>query len=186
MYSTMWMCFYEPYMARDIYKPAAWSILCTRNRHTIKQQRRLRLYRPAGYLDLVAIDILGATSSKEGGYTYVVLIIDCYSRVIKSSSTARTTVPRIMSTFMERSVANFRVPSKVLTDSPFQIISKLLAALWNEPGFRAVIATEYHLLASRSVEWITATMISTQCTYVTKKQKTWDTFLYSLAYADSS
>lgn len=74
----------------------------------------------------------------------IVVKTDRGSILIRSISTAKRTATSIANTFTEHFVANFGIPSKILTDSAPQSTSKFFAALCKELGVKTVKKNEYH------------------------------------------
>ena len=61
-------------------------------------------------LELVAIDILGQLPKTTGGYAYVLVITDCYSKLARAIPLRRVTAPIVADAFLTHWVYAYGIP----------------------------------------------------------------------------
>lgn len=144
MYDCIQRESYWPYMASDEYQSARDCNSCARTRHTTKTKHKIRLFSPAGPLYFVSVDTHGPLPKMKTDRRVIVVIIERLSTVAKSTPTTKTKATTVATIFSNDWIANFGIPSKVLTKNgplfKFKIIQTFSKELgskpWNDLGVK--------------------------------------------------
>lgn len=163
------------HIVNDVYDTVKKCVSSIQSHWIIYKRRTLWLFPAAGTLDLIPIEILGGLIMTEGKNKYIVVVMNCCSKLTKSILASKTTVTTIANIFMEHQVVKFKITSTVLTINEPKFTSKLFAALFKELEVRTVATTEHHPLAYGQVERLNAIMKSWLTAYVADHQRDWNT-----------
>lgn len=84
----------------------------------------MHLFRPTEPLEFVAIDILELLPRTKIGNQFVVVMTNRFSKLTEAIWTTKTTATTVATIFINDWVANYGIPSKIMTDNSPQLTSK--------------------------------------------------------------
>ena len=182
MYDTLRRTHYWPRMYRDVFDYAKGYRACALARGTrYKSQRPLRLFAPKAPLDFVAMDLLGPFKKTDHGSTYVLVITDRFSKLVRAIPMKSTTAPQVADAFIEHWVIPYGMPRHMLTDNGPQFIAKFFEAVCLLLKTKHVTTTAYHPQTNGQAERYNQTLCHRLRVF--KDTASWDRLVQPLTYA---
>ena len=174
--------FYWPGMIKDI---EDWIKHCHRCllRKTPTSDRAplisITTYQP---LELVCMDFLQLETSK-GGYQYVLVITDHFTRYALAIPTKNTTARTTAEIFFNHFIVHYGIPKRIHSDQGANFESKLMAELCKITGMEKSRTTPYHPMGNGLCERFNRTLLNLLGTLEPDKKKDWKSYISPLVHA---
>ena len=110
-----------------------------------------RFYAPG---DLVSIDIVGPFPRSKEGYTYILTMVDCFSRWPELVPLRNITAKAVVDALWSNWIKNHGCPLRVLTDRGSQFESEMFELLCERLAIRQSRTTAYHPQSNAQAERI--------------------------------
>lgn len=98
------------------------------------------------------MDILEPLPESEEGYKYILLMVDCWSKLARTVPTRKITAVAVASAFIDVSVGSYGVPDSTLTDIGLQLASAFFQEVLGLHGIASKYTTPYHPQTRGQVE----------------------------------
>lgn len=177
--------YYWPKMRSDISRYIRNCVTCACSK---PEQKRLagtmdggctKLTRP---WEAISIDLIGPLPRSKSGFTYIIVIVDCFSKFVLCFPLRNSKAPAILKYVEEAVLLTFGAPTLVICDNGVQFKSKQFQSLLNSYGCKIRYTAHYHPQANpvERVNRVIKTML--RC-YVQKDHRDWDKYLPKIACA---
>lgn len=105
-----------------------------------------------------------------------------YTKLSKAISTAKTSPTIVASIFLEHWMENYGNPSRLVTITGPQLVSKFFVAVCCALRVNSITTTEYHPETSGPAECFNYIFISRLCHYEPEHRASWHWYLFQLMY----
>jgi hypothetical protein len=184
MYQTLRLSYYWPLMSRDVAEIPKRCTECIRERVGSQSHRApMQLFPAPGPLEFVAIDILGPLPKTRAGMQYVLVIMDRFSKLVRTVPLKTITADTVCNAFIEEWVHIYGAPAILLSDNGTQFTSRTMLALCRYYNIKQVFTNPYHPQTNGQVERFNKTLAAQLRASVAEDQKLWDQFISSVTYA---
>ena len=165
-----------------------WS--CQSGKRTGKLNRWPQVPRdmPPCAFDTLGIDIFGPLPVSAGGFKYVLVIQDMFSRWVEifALSDATFTAHGVAEILIDQWCTRHGVPRRLLSDRGAQFMGALALEVYNQMGIRKLFTTAYHPQTNGMVERFMQTLAQMLAMVVNSAHSDWDLWLPHVAFAYNS
>ena len=187
MYYALRREYYWPHLAADVAATVRGCRTCAMNRVKLRKHlSRLRLFPATRPLESLAIDILGPFPKTKTGKRFLLVITDCFSKLMQVVALRTITAYTVAVAFCEAWVFKYGVPRTLLSDNGPQFIAKFFHSTCLVLGITNLYTSAYHPQTNGQVERYTRTIASMLRSYVGEHQDDWDVYVGPLTYAYNS
>ena len=134
-------------------------------------------------MQLVAVDILGPLPESEGGYSYVLVASDYFTRWLEAyaipNQEAKTISDKLVNEFFFR----YSIPIQLHSDQGRQFEGKLVQEICKLLQIKKSRTTPYHPQSDGLVERLNRTVLSMLATHVRDHPADWETYLRKVCMA---
>jgi cleavage and polyadenylation specificity factor subunit 1 len=169
--------FFWPNMRKDAKTWADSCLTCQASKVTRHQQHPTWTISAEERFKTVHIDIVGPLPTSSLGHSYVLTMVDKFSRWPEAVPINNISAESCAETFLATWVARFGVPQTIVSDQGRQFESALFNALLNRLGIRHVRTTPYHPQSNGSVERFHRTLKNSLRCVVGDHPQEWERFL---------
>ena len=171
-------------MRKDIERKCENCLTC-QSRYTAGKKRKapLQTINVGICFNKIAADILGpVTNTKIGGYKYILVLTDCFTKFVVSLPLQNTTVEAVARAIVDKWILLFGAPDSNHIDQGSNFCSELILEVCKLLGMEKTKTSPYHPQGNGMVErhnWFIADVISKYCA---GNPKTWDEMLPYLSF----
>lgn len=184
MYSTLRRGVYWPTMVADVYGHVSRCTGCARNRlDERKHTSMLKLFPATEPFASLAMDILGPLPESEGGYKFILVIVDRFSKLTRAFPMREKTAVEVASAFVDVWIASYGIPDSVLTDNGPQFASVFFQGVLGLLGIVSKYTTPNPPQTNGQVERYNRTVVRQLRVYVAEHPKEWDRYVSLLTTA---
>jgi hypothetical protein len=171
MYQTL-LSYYWPLMSRDVAEIPKRCTECIRELVSSQSDRApMQLFPAPGPLEFVAIDILGPLPKVRAGMHYVLVIMDRFSKLVRTVPLKNITADTVCNAFIEEWVHIYGAPAILLSDNGTQFTSRTMLALCRYYNIKQVFTNPYHPHTNGQVERLNKTLTAQLRVIVAEDQK---------------
>ena len=171
-------------MALDCSAVAKSCAACARERVKLrKNTKRMKLFTSKAPLEFVAIDILGEQITTKRGNSYILVISDRYSKLVRTVSLKKITAAHIAKAFVRHWVLVYGPRVTLLSENGTQFTARFFQNICRILRIRNVFTTTYHPQANGQLERFNRTLTSALRKYVGEHPKDWDLFSDAITFA---
>ena len=134
---------------------------------------------------IVALDLMGPYPPSKNK-TFVIVIIDLYTRYLELGALPNSKSETIARFFMERTVLRHGSPAKILTDNAQYFNSNFLEELVNILTLKHLRTTNYRPQTNGSAERVCKSVTDMIKCYISTDQRDWSKFINFLAYSHNT
>lgn len=131
--------------------------------------------------EMVSIDLIGPLPRSKKGYTYLLVLIDIFTKFILVRPLRQATSVSVIS-FLEENFLTFSVPRVIISDNGSQFVSKAYKTFMDEFGVDLWYTASYHAQAN-PVERANKVIKTALRAYVSENHKEWDKYIHQVACA---
>ena len=143
----------------------------------------MRLFPAKAPLEFVSIDLLGELIRTKRGNWYLLVIVDRFSKLVRTVPMKRITAIEVAKAFVNRWVFVYGQPLTMLSDNGPQFAARLFIDICRILGVKNVFTTTYHPQCNGQVERFNRTIINALRHYLADHPKDWDLFTDALTFA---
>ena len=136
-------------------------------------------------LELVCMDYLKLEMSK-GGYQYVLVITDHFTRYALAIPTKNTTARTTAEAFFNNFVVHYGFPKRIHSDQGANFESNLIRELCNITGMTKSRTSPYHPMGNGLTERFNRTLLGLLGTLATEQKRDWKRYIGPLVHAYNS
>lgn len=178
MYRTLRNSFYWVGMAVHCYSHVHNCVQCAKELvRKYKNTTRMTLFPAKEPLADVAMNILGELIKNPRDNRCLLVIVDRYSKIVKTVPLKSISALNVARAFGEHWVTAFGIPKTILTDSGSKLTSRLMSETYRILGAKGVYTTTYHPQTNGHCERFNSSLLSTIRKHTADHPKDWD--LYS-------
>ena len=177
--------FYWPNMHQDINTYIATCHQCLKAkkmRFKVEVPMTIRDHAPAPFSN-ICVDAVGPMTRSAGGYKYIQVAVDFYSRFCIAWPTKAIDATTFTNEFFKNIVAIHGLPRSVFSDNGPTYIGETFQNFCKTFGIKNVYGTPWRPQNQGITERINGTIIQTLRTYVSENQKDWDKYLKTAVFA---
>ena len=175
--------FFWPHMQQDIEHYVARSCSCLKQKKPSRELRApLTNIVTTQPFELVSIDFLHLDKCA-GGYEYVLVIIDHFSRFAQAYATTSKSAKTVADKLFNDYALKFGFPQRIHHDQGGEFQNQLLAQLKQTSGVLGSRTTPYHPEGNGQVERFNRTLIQMLRTLTEKEKSNWKDSLNKLIFA---
>lgn len=165
------------------YKPAR----CTEERVSLQANKReLQLFPADKPLDDVAMDLLGELPWTKREYTTFLVIVDRFSKLVRTVPLKRTDSWSLEKVFTTHWVFLFGPPQTILTDNGGNFTSRFMLATHRILGIKAKMTTAYHPQTNGQTERFNRTITAALRKFRADNPTDWDLLADALMFGYNS
>ena len=184
MYETMRKHYYWPRMALDCQDTARNCDACARERVTLQQKGTdLQPFAANAPLESVAMDVLGPLTRTPRGNTHLLVIVDRFSKMVRTVPLRKTDSWSIAKAFVTAWVFVYGPPKTILTDNGSNFRSKFMLSLHKLLGITSQATTAYHPQCNGQAERYNRTVLEGLRKYIGDHHGDWDLYTDVLSFA---
>lgn len=139
----------------------------------------LKVSRP---FQVVSVDLIGPLPRSKSGYSYILVILDCFSKFVLTTALRTAKAPSIVKYLEESLILMFGAPDLLICDNGVQFRSHQFKNLLQNYNINVRYTPYYHPQAN-PVERVNRTLKTMLRCYVQKDQRTWDRILAKISCA---
>jgi len=187
MYAAIRRHYYWEYMAADLYDWMASCESCARN-ITARRRRTamLKLFPATDPFARYSMDPLGPLKETETGKFLLLIIVDRFSKLVRTVPLAGITATDVSSAFCREWISVYGPPDTVLTDNGPQFSSLFFQGVCNLMGILNLYTSTYHPRTDGQVKHFNKTLGEMFIHYIKDHQDNWDELASVLALAYNS
>lgn len=133
-------------------------------------------------MEIVCMDFLKLEISK-GGYQYVLVITDHFTRYAQAIPTKNTTARTTADAFFRNFVVHYGLPHRIHSDQGANFESRLIKELCEITGIRKSRTTPYHPQGNGQCERFNRTLINMLGTLHKDQKRDWKSYLAPITHA---
>ena len=176
--------FYWPHMAADVATTVRNCPSCAKNRlRLLKRTGLMKLFPALKPLESVAIDILGPLPKGAGGFMYLLVIVDRFTKLTQVVPLRRITAYDVAVGFVNEWVFKYGPPQSLLSDNGSQFVAHFFQKVCQLLGINSAFTTAYHPQSNGQVERFNRTITAMLRCYVEDHPADWAKYVPSLCYA---
>jgi Integrase zinc binding domain/Integrase core domain len=175
LYASLRRHYYWPRMVSDVYQVVAKCEQCLQERLALRSPHgNLTLFPAQEPLGYIAIDILGPLNKPKNGNQYLLVIVNRFSKLIRTVPLTRITASVVAWAFMEQWVYIYGPPLHLLSDKGRQFTSDVFKNCCKAMGLQHTFTSAYHPQANGQVKRLNRTILARLRALVGEEQITWD------------
>lgn len=125
---------------------------------------------------MLSIDIVGPLPATSNGNSFIVTLVDMYSKYFESAAVKDITTATVADVVMELIICRYGLPEIMVSDQGSQFTSVVATTLYKSLGIRRITTTAYHPQANM-VERYNRTLKTTLRLWANENQTNWDILL---------
>ncbi|OXA42471.1 Transposon Ty3-G Gag-Pol polyprotein [Folsomia candida] len=149
---------------------------------TSKPHGSLQSVLPQGPWDMLAMDLMGPLPRSANRNTYLLVVVDHFSKWVELFALKDATAPLIARTLEREIFCRFGAPASILSDNATNFRGKVLANLMKAWGIEQKFTTTYHPQGNIT-ERVNRNLRAMLSAYTHSKHSKWDEFLPETALA---
>ena len=157
--------------------------VCNLNKKSRKARAGLRSYVAGFPLERVHLDLLGPFTESSQGNSYVLCMIDQFTKWLECVPLSNQTAETVAEEFVKKFIATFGCPLSVHTDQGAQFESNLFQALCRILEISKTRTTPYHPASNGQVERYNRVILQMIRCHIEERIDTWDKNLHLLTMA---
>jgi len=175
MYAAIRRHYYWKSMAADVYDWVASCASCDRNR-TVPRQRTamLKLFPATDPFASTSMDRIGPLTETKSGTVFLLIIIDCFSKLVRAVPLAGITATDVSSVFFRDWISVYWPPGTVLTDNGLLLAALFFQGVGNLMGIRSLYTSIFYRQTNGQVERFNKTLLDLFTHYIEDHQDKWD------------
>lgn len=177
--------YYWPKMKADVSKYIRHCEICIRTKPAQKA--------PAGHMlsktvtatrpwQIISADIIGPLPRTSKGYSYILVVCDNFSKFVLVFPLRSATASSVVRSIEDHVILMFGAASTIIVDNGVQFKSNLFRTMAKTYNIKIAYTANYHP-QSNPTERMNRVIKSMLTAYVSENHKTWDQYLYKIAYA---
>lgn len=177
--------YYWPKMKADVAKYIRHCETCIRTKPAQKA--------PAGHMlsktvtatrpwQIISADIIGPLPRTSKGYSYILVVCDNFSKFVLVFPLRSATASSVVRSIEDHVILMFGAASTIIVDNGVQFKSNLFRTMAKTYNIKIAYTANYHP-QSNPTERMNRVVKSMLTAYVSENHKTWDQYLYKIAYA---
>ena len=185
-YGRLCQQFYWPGMYADVQTYIKSCLACQQRKSLANHSAgELQLFSTSRPFEMVGIDLIGPFPKSSSGNTYVVTMVDRFTRWPELVAIPGATAETVANAVIDGLVLRHGCPEKILTDRGSQFTSKLFQRMANlkRLGVKKVFTTAYHPQTNGQTKRFNRVIAEALTSFVDDEQRDWDEYLSSLAFA---
>jgi hypothetical protein len=174
-------------MVLDCYNTVENCHECSRERVTLQSNSEaIKLFPAEAPLEDIAMDLLGELPRTPRGNTYLLVIVDRFSKLVRTVPLGNTSSCSLARAFANHWVFIFGPPKTVLTDKGSNFTSKFMNEFHRTLGIKAKMTTAYHPQTNGQTERYNRTIVSALRKFCSDHPRDWDLFTDALTFGYNS
>lgn len=142
-------------MANNAYTTGADFHSCAVHDSKSRRQKQRRIFPVSAPLELLEMDILGATIKTKSGKKHAIVFTNRHMKLIRAIPVIIVTSTSVATVFVDNLVLPYGIQTYSLTDNGLQFVSKLFAAVTTRLEIKQLTTTAYHPRPTEKLEDIT-------------------------------
>ena len=148
---------------------------CNKNKKpNLKAKAGMKLYHAGFLMERVHLDILGPFNTSSSGHSYVIMMVDQFTKWLECRALPDQTAERIAHQFLTRFIVAFECPVEVHTDQGRNFDSQLFKAFCEQLQIAKTITTPYRPCSNGQVERYNRTLLNMIRSSIDGKVMEWD------------
>ena len=181
LYAKIRRHFYWPALAADCYATVRNCPDCARNCLKLRKNvGELKLFPSTAPLESVCIDILGELIWSPRGNKYLLVIVDRFTKLVRTVPLKRITSSEVARAFVNHWVFAYGPPAELIADNGKQFTSKFFLDVCRILNVHNAFTTTYHPQTNGQVERFNRTIMSAVRSYVNEHPRDWDLYTSSI------
>ena len=170
-------------MAVDCYATVKNCVTCAMNRVKLRKRAKvMRLFPAKAPLEFVSSDLLGELIRTRRGNRFVLVIVDRFSKLLRTVPMKRITAIEVAKAFVHHWVFVYGQPLSLFSDNGPQLAASLFIDVCRILGVKNVFTKTYHPQCNGQEERFNRTIINALRHYVADHPKDWDLFTDALTF----
>ena len=137
----------------------------------------------SGRCQVVELDVIGPWSTTESGNSYILVIIDKFTKWVEAIPIKNQLAHTVASAFVHEFISRHGVPSKIVSDQGSTFMSKTFQEMAKYLEIEALHGVSYIHRATGTVERVNQTIERTLSHFAVKNLHQWDEFLPMCLFA---
>ena len=133
--------------------------------------------------EVVGVDLLGPLPSTTRGHTYIVVMVDRFTRWVELVPVGDITAATVAKAVVDQLILRHGCPQRLLSDRGSQFRSKLMRQLYRRLGIDKIYTSAYHPQTNGQVERFNRVITAALSAYVSERQDDWDDYIEAIAFA---
>lgn len=144
----------------------------------------MQIYNTGAPFERIQLDILGPLPVSNAGNKYLLVIIDCFTKLVEAFPLKNIRTRTIAEIFVDQFISRHGVPLELHPDQGRNFESNLFKELIQLLGIKKTRTTALHPQSNRQAERQQRAILDYLAKFVSKKQTVWDYYIpmYLLAY----
>ena len=175
--------YYWPHMAADISATVRECTPCAKNRlRLLRKASEMKLFPATAPLDSVAIDILGPLLKSAGGYIFMLVISERFTKLSQVVPLKRIIAYDVAVAFVKHWMFKYGAPATLLSDNGSQFVAHFFRRVCNILQVHNVFTTTYHPQTNGQVERFNRTLAAMLRCYFEDNPGLWCLYAPALCY----
>ncbi|XP_049800036.1 uncharacterized protein LOC126235356 [Schistocerca nitens] len=110
------------------------------------KSKRYKLYAviPRGLWDLLSLDFFDPLPRSSGGFTYVFVVMECWSKHVKLYTLKRANTASVIRCLTRNYFVNWGIPKRLMSDNGSAFISQKFQDMIKQYGIKQILISKYH------------------------------------------